>query len=143
YIHRSCYMHMRLGLLLYGWKCVMRPRLLYSILANPALVPLPLTGHSQGAITVNIAEADDEERERRRVHLREPYRTLLGHLRHEIAHYYWDQLISWTPRLNQFRQLFGNEEVNYNAARQTYYQLATPAHLQRQHISRAACTPPV
>jgi hypothetical protein len=25
--------------------------------------------------------------------LREPYRTLLGHFRHEVGHYYWDRLV--------------------------------------------------
>ena len=49
-----------------------------------------VTGHSDGLITINIAEADDAEREKRRNQLNEPYRTLLGHLRHEVGHYYWD-----------------------------------------------------
>ena len=52
-----------------------------------------LTGHDDGLITINIAEADSAERERRRVELGEPYRTLLGHLRHEVGHYYWDVLV--------------------------------------------------
>ena len=53
-----------------------------------------MTGHDDGVISINIAEADDAERERRRVSLHEPYRTLLGHMRHEIGHYYWDRLIA-------------------------------------------------
>jgi hypothetical protein len=57
-----------------------------------------ITGHANGLITVNIAEADDAERERRRVQFREPYRTLLGHFRHEIGHYYWEWLIESGPR---------------------------------------------
>ena len=55
-----------------------------------------MTGHSDGLITVNIAEADDAERERRRTTMHEPYRTLLGHMRHESGHYYWDRLIAPT-----------------------------------------------
>ena len=51
-----------------------------------------MTGHLNGAITINLAEADDSERERQRGAMGEPYRTLLGHFRHEIAHYYWDRL---------------------------------------------------
>jgi len=39
--------------------------------------PHVLTGHTGGVITVNIAEADDAERERRRSAMGEPYRTLL------------------------------------------------------------------
>ena len=53
-----------------------------------------MTGHSNGLITLNLAEADDAERERRRRQMGEPYRTLLGHFRHEIAHYYWDRLVA-------------------------------------------------
>ena len=45
-----------------------------------------------GLITINLAEADDSERERQRREMGEPYRTLLGHFRHEVAHYYWDHL---------------------------------------------------
>jgi len=139
---RIIYTLRRLGLSTEGVPSENRPALRFRFLGNPASGPLPLTGHSQGAITVNIAEADDDERERRRVHLREPFRTLVGHLRHEIAHYYWDQLISWTPRLTRFRELFGNEEWNYAAALQTYYQQGPPAGWQTRHISAYASAHP-
>lgn len=139
---RIIYTLMRLGLAMDGVPAENRPPLRFRFLGIPASGPLPLTGHSQGAITVNIAEADDEERERRRIHFREPYRTLLGHLRHEIAHYYWDQLISWTARLNRFRQLFGNEEVNYDAALQRYYQQGPLPDWQSRHITAYASAHP-
>ena len=67
-----------------------RSSLIFSI--DPS-APRIMTGHANGVITVNIAEADDAERERRRLQMKEPYRTLLGHFRHEIGHYYWDVLI--------------------------------------------------
>jgi hypothetical protein len=51
-----------------------------------------MTGHLDGVI-INLAEADDVEREKQRGEMGEPYRTLLGHFRHEIAHYYWDRLV--------------------------------------------------
>ena len=51
------------------------------------------TGHSEGLITINIAEADDPFREKMRREMGEAYRTLLGHFRHEIGHYYWDRLV--------------------------------------------------
>ena len=139
---RIIYTLMRLGLSMDGVPGENRPALRFRFLGNPDYGPLPLTGHSQGAITINIAEADDEERERRRVHLREPYRTLLGHLRHEIAHYYWDQLISWTPRLTRFRELFGNEEANYDPALQAYYRQGPPADWQSRHITAYASAHP-
>ena len=56
-----------------------------------------MTGHASGLITINLAEADDSERERQRRQMGEPYRTLLGHFRHEIAHYYWDRLVRDSP----------------------------------------------
>lgn len=139
---RIIYTLMRLGLTMEGVSAENRPPLRFRFLGTPFYGPLPLTGHSQGAITVNIAEADDEERERLRVHLHEPYRTLLGHLRHEIAHYYWDQLISWTPQLTRFRQIFGNEERNYDAALWEYYQHGPPADWQTRHISAYASAHP-
>ncbi len=58
-----------------------------------------LTGHDNGRITVNVAEADDVHREQQRVRQQEPYRTLIGHFRHEIGHYYWDRLIAGGSRL--------------------------------------------
>lgn len=90
---RIIYSLLRLGLPMQGDPAGNRPVLRFRFVGNPFFGPTPLTGHSQGKITVNIAEADDEERERRRLYFHEPHRTLLGHLRHEIAHYYWDQLI--------------------------------------------------
>ena len=68
-----------------------------------------LTGHLDGVITINLTEADDAERERRRLQLHEPYRTLLGHVHHEVGHYYWERLIAGTDRLQPFRALFGDE----------------------------------
>jgi hypothetical protein len=62
-----------------------------------------LTGHANGVITINIAEANDAEREKRRLALGEPYRTLLGHFRHEVGHYYWDRLIAGSDRLSVTR----------------------------------------
>ncbi len=78
--------------------------------------PRVMTGHCGGVITINIAEADDAERERRRIALHEPYRTLLGHFRHEIGHYYWDRLIKDSDRLEAFRALFGDERQDYAEA---------------------------
>jgi hypothetical protein len=80
-----------------------------------------MTGHASGLITLSLAEADDSERERRRALMGEPYRTLLGHFRHEIAHYYWDHLIAQSPAIEEFRRLFGDERADYAAALQRYY----------------------
>ena len=72
-------------------------------------------------ITINVAEADDAEREKRRLQMHEPYRTLLGHFRHEIGHYYWDRLIQGTDRIEEFRRLFGDERQDYGQALQRHH----------------------
>ena len=68
-----------------------------------------LTGHNNGTITSTWRGRDDDERARRRIALGEPYRTLIGHLRHESGHFYWDQLVRDGGRLDDFRQMFGDE----------------------------------
>jgi hypothetical protein len=98
-----------------------------------------LTGHSNGVITINVAEADDAERERRRNQLGEPYRTLLGHMRHEIGHYYWDVLVHRDPdRLARFRELFGDDREDYPAALKRYYDQGPAADWQERFVSAYA-----
>ena len=82
---------------------------MFDLLRSPAKGPHVLTGHANGLITLNIEEADDSIRERIRHELHEPYRTLLGHFRHEVGHYYWDRLVAGTPWLEKFRELYGDE----------------------------------
>ena len=53
--------------------------------------------------------------------MHEPYRTLLGHFRHEIGHYYWDRLIKDTPGSTRFRALFGDERQDYGEALKRHY----------------------
>jgi hypothetical protein len=79
-----------------------------------------ITGHCNGVITLNVVEADDAERIKRRLELHEPYRTLLGHLRHESGHYYWDRLIAGRAE-DSFRALFGDERQDYAEALKAYY----------------------
>jgi hypothetical protein len=81
------------------------------------------TGHNEGEITINLAEADEIARERTRVRLGENYRTLLGHFRHETGHYFWFKLItSDDERVEQFRALFGDERADYQQALDAYYE---------------------
>jgi hypothetical protein len=101
-----------------------------------------MTGHDQGLITVNLAEADDAERERRRVQLHEPYRTLLGHFRHEIGHYYWDRLIRDGERLEEFRALFGDETQDYAQALQAHYAAGPKPTWEEGFISSYATSHP-
>lgn len=101
-----------------------------------------LTGHANGLITINIAEANDAEREKRRVDLGEPYRTLLGHMRHEVGHYYWDVLIPNGPRLEAFRRLFGDERADYGESLKKYYADGPPADWNSHFISTYASAHP-
>jgi hypothetical protein len=80
-----------------------------------------VTGHKSGVITLNIAEADPVSREQSRTQMQEAYRTLLGHFRHESGHYYWDLLLRGSPRIEDFRGLFGDERKQYDANLKAYY----------------------
>jgi hypothetical protein len=105
-------------------------------------VPRVMTGYANGVITVNIAEADDAERERRRLQMCEVYRTLLGHFRHEIGHYYWDRLMRDSRRLGAFRELFGDERADYDAALKKHYANGPPPDWPDRFISAYASTHP-
>jgi len=93
------------------------------------------TGHDAGLITLNIEEADDAARENLRVQMREPYRTLLGHFRHEIGHYYWERLVRDSAWLAGFRALFGDERADYGAALQQHYANGPPGDWQLRFVS--------
>jgi len=95
--------------------------LAFRFLEETRAEPKVFTGHDEGVITLNIAEADDAARERLRAEMHEPYRTLLGHFRHEIGHYYWDRLVQDTAALEEFRRLFGDERADYAQALQQHY----------------------
>ncbi|MFM7332268.1 MAG: putative zinc-binding metallopeptidase [Brachymonas sp.] len=100
------------------------------------------TGHASGVITVNVQEADDAERERIRAALHEPYRTLLGHLRHEVGHYYWERLVLHSEWLLPFRALFGDERTDYSAALHQHYTHGARPDWHQHHVSQYASSHP-
>ena len=120
--------------------------LAFDMLADPAdpNAPKVLTGHDAGVITINIAEADDAERESRRWVMREVYRTPLGHFRHEVGHYYWDRLVrdGVEDVLDRYRELFGDEREDYAKALQRHYDQGAPHDWREHHISAYASTHP-
>jgi hypothetical protein len=101
-----------------------------------------LTGHDNGQITLAVKEADDAERERVRTTMGEPYRTLLGHFRHEIGHYFWDVLVRDAGRTDSFRAAFGDESQDYASALQAYYQNGAPADWRQNFVSAYASAHP-
>jgi len=101
-----------------------------------------LTGHENGLITLNVEEADDDKRELYRKQMHEPYRTLLGHFRHEVGHYYWDLLIAGSAFLEDYRKLFGDEREDYDQALQRHYRNGAPANWNLNYISEYASSHP-
>jgi hypothetical protein len=102
-----------------------------------------MTGHDNGLITLALKEADDAVREQVRGEMGEPYRTLLGHLRHESGHYFWDRLVASNPAmLNACRALFGDDRLDYAEALQRHYDQGATANWQENYISMYASTHP-
>jgi hypothetical protein len=101
-----------------------------------------ITGHADGLITLNIREADPAERERMRQAMDEPYRSLLGHLRHEAAHHYWERIVRDTALLGPFRAAFGDERADYGAALERHYAEGPPADWRERHVSAYASSHP-
>jgi hypothetical protein len=99
-------------------------------------------GHDSGQLTVNVVEADDAHREAMRKRLNEPYRTMLGHLRHEIGHYYWYRLIENTPLIGGFRGVFGDERADYGQALAAHYARAAGDGWQQSFVSSYASAHP-
>ena len=94
-----------------------------------------MTGHDEGLITINIAEADDAIRETNRTAMREPYRTLLGHFRHEVGHYFWDKLVDKDGVIDRFRECFGDERADYSDSLKTYYDNGPPENWPASYVS--------
>jgi hypothetical protein len=102
------------------------------------------TGHMGGTITINVAEADDSVRHAVREDMQERYRTLLGHFRHESAHFYYYPLVANAPdALQEFRGLFGDERENYDTAMQRFYAIqGTRITWQGRYVSAYASSHP-
>ncbi|KRB49985.1 hypothetical protein ASE04_15465 [Rhizobium sp. Root708] len=101
-----------------------------------------MTGHEEGLIAIRAAEADDATREKARVEMNEPYRTLLGHFRHEVGHFVWNKLVRDRNAFEGFRAVFGDERQDYAAALQAHYANGAPAAWQDSFISAYAASHP-
>ncbi len=98
------------------------------------------TGHADGVVTIDLAEGEDAHREALRVQLDEPYRTMLGHLRHETGHWYWTVLVEPDP--DAFRALFGDERADYGEALQQHYSSPPPDGWEQTYVSAYATAHP-
>ncbi len=140
----------RLFYSLIRWKLPLQTRqdnpghgLIFNFLADdPHSGEKVMTGHDSGLITIALTEADDIERERRRLEMGEPYRTLLGHFRHEVGHYFWDVLVRDGGKLDQCRAVFGDDTADYGQALQRHYAEGPPPDWQQSYVSAYATTHP-
>jgi hypothetical protein len=110
--------------------------------ADPSPRVKVMTGHHSGVITISLAEADDATREQNRVCMGEPYRTLLGHFRHEIGHYYWDRLVRDCGCIDSCRAIFGDDSQDYGAALRRYHAQGAPRGWQSSFVSAYASMHP-
>ncbi|MDY0909628.1 zinc-binding metallopeptidase family protein [Microbacterium sp. CFBP9034] len=101
-----------------------------------------MIGHSNGIITIDLAESLDDRREALRVRLGEPYRTMLGHLRHEVGHYFQNVLLTDDDLWARCRALFGDERESYRDAISRHYKLGAPANWKESFISEYATMHP-
>ncbi|WP_236976135.1 MULTISPECIES: zinc-binding metallopeptidase family protein [Mycobacterium] len=101
-----------------------------------------ITGHENGVITLDLAEGDDVHREQLRVEMEEPYRTLLGHFRHEVGHYYFYRLIRTPEYLQRFNELFGDPDADYQAALDRHYSEGAPDGWEETYVSSYATMHP-
>jgi hypothetical protein len=144
--HRLVYSLLRLGLPLVSKFEDPSAGLAFDFLAEGGATmqqtPPVITGHAQGLVTINLAEADDAELERARKDMAEPYRTLLGHFRHEVGHYYWERLVRDGLWLAAFRTMFGDERQNYWACLQAHHAEGPPPDWQERFVSGYASAHP-
>jgi hypothetical protein len=103
-----------------------------------------VTGHNEGLITIDLAESDDARREQRRAELGEPYRTMLGHFRHETGHFCWPMLVEQAgpDELARWRELFGDERTDYGAALSRHYEAGPAPDWSQRHVSSYATAHP-
>jgi hypothetical protein len=142
--HRLFYTLMKLNLPLDEKGDNGGERLVFDFLASPQKFggPRVMTGHDNGLITLALEEADDAEREKRRTSMHEPYRTLLGHFRHEVGHYFWDVLVRDGGLVEACRKIFGDERIDYGQALQAYYANGVIPNWQDNFISAYATSHP-
>ncbi|MCE2576089.1 putative zinc-binding metallopeptidase [Komagataeibacter sp. FNDCR2] len=142
--HRLFYTLLRLGLPLRNRRQDPDEGLAFDFLDSHADGTPAMTGHMNGVVTIALNEADDAQREQMRLEMGEYYRTLLGHFRHEIGHYYWNVLIrdAGPERLAACRDVFGDDRRDYATALKEHYETPAPPTWRGQYVSQYATSHP-
>lgn len=141
--HRLLYSLLRLRLPVESKQGEEPAGIAFDFLADTDPAKKVMTGHDSGTITLNIEEADEARRVKHKLDLGEKYRTLLGHFRHEIGHYYWEVFYKNDQgAAENFRRFFGDERVDYSNALEKYYEAGAPADWNNQFISPYATSHP-
>ncbi|MET0672412.1 MAG: putative zinc-binding metallopeptidase [Microbacterium pygmaeum] len=130
-----------LGLPIVGWD-VHEGGLGFDLLSSLSLGHPVMIGHANGIITIDLAESLDDRREALRVRLGEVYRTILGHLRHEVGHYYQNVLLTDDAAWARSRELFGDERSSYKDAIARHYRYGAPDDWRESFISEYATMHP-
>ncbi|WP_404385889.1 putative zinc-binding metallopeptidase [Caenispirillum salinarum] len=112
----------------------------FHMLAEGA-TPVPM-GHVAGTVTISVAEVDPVLRVTRREALEEPYRTMIGHMRHEISHMLWWRLSLREDFIAAFRSMFGDERADYGAALQRHYHEGPPPAWKSSYLTSYASAHP-
>lgn len=141
--HRLVYSLLRLNLPFSFVKSDLDTAISFEFIADLSTRNKVITGYEHGNIRLNIDEADEAERLKHKLELGESYRTLLGHLRHESGHYFWEQLVRNSAFLGRFRLLFGDERIDYEQALKTYYEKELLVNWQNDFISPYATAHPL
>ena len=140
--HRLVYQLQRLGLAIPAKEHHPETGLSFDFIAKQN-DPQIMTGHADGLITILLSEADSVFREKMRKEMAEPYRTLIGHFRHEVGHYFWDRLVATDQNLlHEFRTVFGDERADYGQSLKKHYQNGAPGNWQENFISEYATSHP-
>ena len=141
--HRLIYSLVRLGLPIEKKQGDAKAGLIFEFLEDGNPARKVITQHDDGRIELNINEADEVQRIKNQIELGEQYRTLLGHFRHEIGHYYWDVFYRNNEQASiAFRKVFGDERVDYDEALKKYYATKAHANWNQQYISQYATSHP-
>jgi hypothetical protein len=59
-------------------------------------------------------------------------------MRHEIGHFYWDRLVRHSGELEGFRQMFGDERLDYSQALMAHYSAGAPEDWASRFITAYA-----